>query len=220
MTSYSHIASGRSSNLYRGYHIDWVLLFSTLLTILVGVLIIHSTEIDSSGGYVLRQVVAAFVGFMGLVFLMVIPYQVFRTYIKPIYLFMIFILIAVLFLGVNLRGTRGWFRLGPVFLQSSEVAKPLFVLTLAGFLDQRIQWYTPKSLVVPFMLACIPIGLILIQPDFSSSLVYFPITLVMFYAAGARTLHLLSLCFVGGLSAGIPLLSTYFSLLGEKDKPQ
>jgi rod shape determining protein RodA len=81
-------------------------------------------------------------------------------------------------------------------------------------LDQRIQWSDPRSLVMPFILAGLPIGLILIQPDFSSSLVFMPAALVMFFIAGARTLHLLAVCLVGALATGIPLASTYFRLLG------
>jgi rod shape determining protein RodA len=82
-------------------------------------------------------------------------------------------------------------------------------------LDQRIEWYSPKSLIVPFVLALVPIGLIIIEPDLSSSLVFFPMALVMFYMAGARALHLSAICLVGGIAAGVPLLSTYMEQLGD-----
>jgi cytochrome c oxidase subunit 1 len=42
-------------------------------------------------------------------------------------------------------------------LQSSEVTKITFVLTLAGYLDRRIQWVSVKSLVAPFALAFLPL---------------------------------------------------------------
>jgi rod shape determining protein RodA len=205
----------------RGFHVDWILLLATIATIVVGILTIHSTEIGSGAGYVLRQSLAALIGMMALLVLAVLPYQVFRVYIRPLYILLILVLLSVFVFGSNLRGTRGWFHIGPVYLQSSEVAKILFVLTLAGYLDRRIQWYTPKSLVIPMALAMFPIFLIILQPDFSSSLVFFPTTLVMFYVAGARTLHLLSIAFVGGITMLIPLASTYFSMLGKglKEKP-
>ncbi len=205
----------------RGFHIDWALLMAAMLTVLVGILTIHSTEFGNTTGYMLRQSVAALIGTMALLILTVLPYQIFRVYVRPLYILMILVLVSVFVLGSNLRGTRGWFHFGPVYLQSSEVAKVLFVLTLAGYLDRRIQWYTPKSLIVPMMLAMFPILLIILQPDFSSSLVFFPATLVMFYVAGARTLHLVSISFVGAITLMIPLASTYFNLLGKsiKDRP-
>ncbi len=199
----------------RHFHVDWLLLFSTLVTVGVGLSTVHSTETAAASGFLVRQSVASAVGCGAMLVLMILPYQIFRTYARPLYVVLLMVLVGVLVFGTNLRGTRGWFHLGPVYLQSSEVAKPLFVLTLAGYLDRRIEWYTPKSLIIPFLLAGVPILLIVAQPDFSSSLVFFPATLVMFYVAGARSLHLISVCFVGALSAGIPLASTYFRLLGD-----
>jgi rod shape determining protein RodA len=218
MMAYGTGSQRGASVFSRGIHVDLQMLIATLVTVGIGLLTIHSTEAGTGAGYLVRQTVAAGVGLVGLIFLTIIPYQVFRTYVRPLYVLMLLVLVSVLIFGSNLRGTRGWFHLGPVYLQSSEVAKPLFVLTLAGYLDRRIEWYTPKSLVIPFALAMVPILLILAQPDFSSSLVFFPVTLVMFYAAGARSLHLLSVCLVGALATGIPLASTYFRLLGDELK--
>jgi rod shape determining protein RodA len=205
----------------RGFHMDWVLMFAAVATVVMGILTIHSTDVTGTSGFVLRQSLAALIGMMALLVLAVLPYQIFRVYVRPLYVLMIIVLISVFVVGSNLRGTRGWFHLGPVYLQSSEVAKVLFVLTLAGCLDRRIQWYTPKSLIVPMGLAMFPILLIILQPDFSSSLVFLPTTLVMFYVAGARTLHLVSISFVGGITMVIPLALTYFNLLGKgiKDRP-
>jgi len=192
--------------------VDWALLFSTLGVVTIGILMVHSTELRQDSGFLIRQLAAGIIGLCGMIFLMALPYQVFRSYIRPLYLFMVSVLILVLIFGVNLRGTKGWFQIGPIYLQASEVAKLLFIITLAGYLDRRIQWYSPQALLGPFSLAMFPIGLILIQPDLSSSLVFFPVTLIMFYVAGARTLHLLAVCLVGGLAAGIPLAGTYFRL--------
>jgi len=201
--------------------LDWVLVFTTFFVVVIGLLMVHSTEMGTGSGLLIRQWSAAGVGFLGLIFLALLPYQVFRSYIRPLYIFMILVLVAVLAFGVNLRGTKGWFHLGPIYLQASEVAKIAFVITLAGYLDRRIQWVSPRALVIPFLIALFPIGMILLQPDLSSSLVFFPATLVMFYVSGARTLHLLAICLVGGLATGIPLASTYFDLIegSLKGKP-
>lgn len=215
--SYSN-ASHRVTGFFRLQNVDWVLVFATLVTVFTGIMMIHSTEVNGSHALLLRQLTAAAVGLVGMAFLTVLPYQIFRTYVRPIYIVMIVVLVGVLIFGTTLRGTRGWFKLGPIFIQAPEVARLLFVLSIAGYLDRRIQWYSPKSLIVPFILALTPIGLILIEPDFSSSLVFFPVTIVMFYVAGARTLHLLAVCFVAGLSAIIPLLNTYLDLMGDQLK--
>jgi rod shape determining protein RodA len=199
----------------RTFLLDGVLMLATLLTVGIGIMMVHSTEIGGTWGYFSRQLIASAVGLFAMIILAILPYQVFRTYVRAIYIFMILFLLSVLVLGVNLRGTRGWFHLGPIYFQAVELAKITYVLALAGYLDQRIAWSYPRSLITPFLLAGFPILLILAQPDFSSSLVFFPAALVMFYFAGARTLHLLGVCLVGALATGIPLASTYFRLLGS-----
>jgi len=210
-----HAPVFRGTIFDRNIELDWALFLSTILTVLAGILMIHSTEVGGAWNFLLRQMTAAMFGLFAMLFLTVLPYQIFRGYVRGIYMFMIFVLLAVLIVGSNLRGTRGWFHVGPIYIQSSEVAKIAFVLSMAGYLDRRIQWYSPKSLVVPFVIAMIPIGLIIIQPDFSSSLVFVPVTLVMFFFSGARVLHLAAVCLVGLLAVGIPLASTYFGLMGE-----
>lgn len=205
----------------RSVHVDWLLVAITMITVAIGLATIRSTEIGADSGFFIRQLVGAIIGFGGLIFLMVLPYQIFRTYTRAIYIVMVVVLVSVLIFGVSLRGTKGWFHIGPIYLQASEVAKLTFVLSLAGYLDQRIDWPSPRALVVPLLLAFFPIGLILAEPDLSSSLVFFPVTLVMFYVAGARTLHLLAICLLGALAAGLPLVATYLDLMGNaiKDRP-
>jgi rod shape determining protein RodA len=58
----------------------------------------------------------------------------------------------------------------------------------------------------------IHVVLLLMQPDFSSSLVYFPILLGMLYAAGAQGLHLLGYMLFGAFLFGIPLLHTFLKV--------
>lgn len=221
MTAYSISERPGSGRLGKTLRFDWLLIGATLGTVAIGIMMVHSAEAGTGSGYFIRQSLGALVGLVGMIFLALLPYQIFRMYVKPLYAVMIMVLLGVLVFGVNLRGTRGWFHLGPVYVQASEVAKFFFVIVIAGVLDRRIQWYAVQSLIFPLAAAMFPILLILAQPDLSSSLVFFPMTLVMFYVAGARTLHLLSLCLVGGLAAVIPLVSTYFDLVAAslKGKP-
>ncbi len=206
-------SSKETSWLERAFNFDWILIISGLGTVLVGVAMVHSAEGPQGFGYLTRQSAAAAAGLLGLLFLALLPYQVFRMYIRPLYICMVVILVSVLIFGVNLRGTRAWFRLGPIYFQASEAAKILFVLSIGGILDRRIQWYTPQALFLPMIAALFPIMLIIVEPDLSSSLVFFPVTIIMFYVAGARTLHLMAVCLVMGLAAIIPLASTFFDLI-------
>jgi len=102
-------------------------------------------------------------------------------------------LLLVLGLGIRINGMRGWFAWHGYFLQPSELAKPVFVLSLAWLLErtaaQRASWrrgFLPVAVLVA--LWGLPIAL---QPDFGSLLIYALTAVLLFWGFGGRTLHLL-----------------------------
>jgi len=56
------------------------------------------------------------------------------------------------------------------------------------------------------------IVLILLQPDFSSTLSYFPVTLILLFAAGVYPSYLAGIMLFGAIATGLPLLATFFKL--------
>jgi len=96
-------------------------------------------------------------------------------------------------LGASGGGARRWIALGPLVFQPLEAAKLGVVLGLSQWLaakqadlaDYRI------SVLVPGLLAGIPIALLLAQPDFGGAMLIFLFTAVLVFAAGARVDHLL-----------------------------
>ena len=70
-------------------------------------------------------------------------------------------------------------------LQPSELAKLGVILMLAGVLHQRRMKYLSEW-VRPGLLALVPMGLVALQPDLGTAMTLAPITLGMFYLAGAR----------------------------------
>lgn len=103
-------------------------------------------------------------------------------------------LLLVLLLGIRINGMRGWFAWHGYFLQPSELAKPVYVLSLAWVLDrtaaQRSAWgrgFLPVLLLVA--LWGLPIAL---QPDFGSLLVYLLTFLLVYWGSGGRLRHLVA----------------------------
>jgi cell division protein FtsW len=99
----------------------------------------------------------------------------------------------VLIYGIRINGMRGWFAFGDVFLQPSELAKPVFVLCLAAVLERtaehRHHWlrgYFPALAVL--LLWSLPI---LLQPDFGAIVVYGLTFAALFWCFGGRIGHLL-----------------------------
>lgn len=97
------------------------------------------------------------------------------------------------------NGSRRWIELGSFQLQPSEMMKIVYVLALAWYLKYRRNYRTFSGLAAPFFLTLIPMGLILIQPDLGTVLLFLPVLFAMLFAAGAKVKHLAIIVLLGTL---------------------
>jgi cell division protein FtsW (lipid II flippase) len=95
------------------------------------------------------------------------------------------------------RAAWRWIRLGPVTLQPSELMKITYVLMLAWYLRYRRNYRTFAGLIMPFVLALIPMALIKLQPDLGTVLLFLPVLFAMLFAAGAKLKHLMAIIALG-----------------------
>ncbi len=128
-----------------------------------------------------------------------------------------FLILVVVTLGAVLltnpiNGSRRWFILpGGVQLQPSELAKMAFVLALAWYLRFRKNHRELAGLIGPFLIMFVPMGLVMVEPDLGTALLFPPTLYAMLIAAGVRIRHLLliTLIVVCALPGLFPLLQGY-----------
>src|SRR3989344_3100931 len=99
---------------FKGF--DWIFFAAALALSAVGIMMIYSTGFAGSAESSLwiRQVFALGIGLAGMFFFSTLDYRFFRKTSSVIYLFSIFLLIAVLVVGQDIRGSRSCFSLGPL----------------------------------------------------------------------------------------------------------
>ena len=106
--------------------------------------------------------------------------------------------------GVKItKGACNWIRFGSFSLQPAELMKVAFILVLARYLRFRSNYRTFKGLIPPFLLALVPLALILKQPDLGTALVFIPILFAMLFVAGAKVSHLLAIVAVAASLAPV-----------------
>lgn len=196
-------------------NMDWLLISAVVFLISVGLMTVFSATLHygNAGKFFTTQLAAVVIGLTGLLLFQSVDYQLYRRGSYLLYGLSILMLVLVLVVGTTVRGTKGWFNMGYFSFQPVEVAKITFILMLASYMDQY--WRVIKrwqSLMIPMLLLLGHLMLILMQPDFSSTLVYFPITIILLYVAGAEPLYLFALMLFGSLAMGIPLMATFFKL--------
>lgn len=189
--------------------LDWILLLGVGALVAYGLWAVAGiTRFDVEGNesyYVVRQAIAAGLGFAGFLVALAIDPDRYRRLQVPIFGVTLLLMILVYPLADETRGSRRWIEIGPFQFQPSEFGKLLFALALGGFLADRARRIGERRVVLQAIgLALIPIALVFKQPDLGTALVYAAVLGACLFVAGIRWTHLtLLVSLVALLSASV-----------------
>lgn len=190
---------------------DKILFGTVVALVLFGAVMVFSAsavmaaeKFHNSNYFLIRQLVWAALGLTAMVVMMNLDY---RRLANPVVVFpalalQLLLLVIVLFADRS-HNTHRWLHVGATTVQPSELAKLVLVLFLAYFLDQR------RGHVNDLAHTLLPVGLvtgttmalILVEPDFGTTLAIAMIVSAMLFAAGLRLRYFAAV----GLAA-IPLI--------------
>jgi cell division protein FtsW len=190
-------------------HYDIRLLFPVLFLVGIGVVMVYSASsalalknFGSDCYFLKKQSIFALLGIVVLVFCKNFPYRFFRSLTYPLLILAVTFLVVILIsgFGYSAGGSTRWFRFGGFTFQPSELARFSLVIYLAYSLSKKQDkvkdfylGFVPHALVFGILAA-----LIVIQPDFGSTVILGAITWIMLFVGGVRITHLsLSLAVMG-----------------------
>jgi rod shape determining protein RodA len=166
-------------------NLDWFLLFLVVgLTVFAGVMI-RSTELNQGLTDWRQHWLIGSIG-LGLVFLLSrLRYEGLIQWHWLIYILTNISLISVMVIGASAKGAQRWISVGGFNVQPSEFAKVALIITLAALLHERPA-STLSSIFRALSITAVPWGLIFLQPDLGTSLVFGVITMAMMYWGNAN----------------------------------
>jgi cell division protein FtsW len=168
---------------------DWTLFLTIVLMVCVGLVIVYSAssvtaelKFGSSYYFLVRQLGWAIVSFVALMYVKSIDYRKLRS---PVWAFaplgvVLLMLIAVYFMDAN---NHRWFRLGPLSLQPSELAKPAMVLFLAFYMTYR-QRASERRALLPAGLVIATVAFFVVLADLGTAVVLVATAAAIFYVGG------------------------------------
>ena len=191
---------------------DKFIILCPLSLSLWGVFCIYSASGGSSGhgfDYAVRQSMWLLVSVISMLLTMTAGHNKFLE--GAYYLFGLSLLLLFLtLLAPKVKGAQSWLGFGGVRFQPSEFAKVAIILTMSKFFSR----YPPldfKTFIMGLGVIMLPVGLVLLQPDAGSAIVFMAISFGMLLAAGTPLRYLFGL---GGIGLSI-IPFVYFFLLKE-----
>jgi len=194
-------------------HLDLVLVGCVAAVAALGCLMIFSatrgrdpSDFDTS--FLTRQLLFVGVGSGAMVVTAFFDYRRYREAAPLLYGAVLLLLLAVVTgLGSERKGAQAWFQLGPFQLQPSEVAKVVVIVALASVIAQFNSELDARRLSALLALVGVPMGLIMLQPDLGTTLVFVAITMGMLLIGGVQVRHIASLT-VAGLIGVVAVLNS------------
>lgn len=203
--------------------VDFTLVITVLLLLSLGLVMVLSAssptslqKYDNSYYFFIRQLVFAVLGLIGMYFVSRVDYRIYQKFYKQAWWLSVILLVAVLVLGTDSHGAKRWIDLKIITFQPSEIVKILMIIFYAGILvknrnDLGKFW---KGLVKHVLCLVTIIGLLILEPHVSTSMVIIITCCVMMIMAGCKFWQFL----LSGIAAvgGIGSIATVLYFVNEK----
>ncbi|MCL2556934.1 MAG: rod shape-determining protein RodA [Treponema sp.] len=171
--------------------IDYLILLPVIGLVAIGIVFIYSAGITAGGTAsteYTRQIIWASLGLAIALALSMISYRRFHKFAPHMYFATLIPLALPIIYGTIVSGfvyDGRWFRVGGVGLQVSEFAKITTIILLARYLaDTRLSTNSFIRFAMSCGIVAIPMGLVFVQPDLGTALVFIPILLFMTFISG------------------------------------
>ncbi|MBX9254325.1 rod shape-determining protein RodA [Desmonostoc muscorum CCALA 125] len=166
-------------------YVDWLLFCLPVAVSIFGGVMILSTELKQPVTDWWWHWLVAGIGVLIALFLARIRYEILMQYHWVTYALTNFSLIAVMIAGSSAKGAQRWISIAGFNVQPSEFAKVGMIITLAALLHKRTASKL-ESVFRVLAITAIPWGLVFLQPDLATSMVFAAIVLGMLYWANAN----------------------------------
>ena len=192
--------------------VDFTLVITVLLLLSLGLVMVLSAssptslqKYDNSYYFFIRQLIFAVLGLIGMYFVSRVDYRIYQKFYKQAWWLSAILLVAVLVLGTDSHGAKRWIDLKIITFQPSEIVKFLMIVFYAGILvKNRNELGKFWKGLVKHVLYLIPIiGLLILEPHVSTSMVIIITCCVMMIMAGCKFWQFLlsGIAAVGGIGS-------------------
>src|SRR5690606_10041739 len=204
-----------------GARIDWQLLNLWLLLMSIGLVMVASASIAFAAAnygdawfFAKRHGIYLVMGLFLALFVVCVPMSVWQRYAGYLLIATFVLLVIVLIPGIGrkVNGAQRWLSAGFISIQISEIAKFAAVIFFASFFARRYQelHFGLQGLLKPLGVLAVIVLLLLLQPDFGSTVVLSATVFAMMFIAGVRLWHFLLLIGLGvGALGGVAIFSPY-----------
>lgn len=200
-------------------NVDFNFIGTALVLAAIGCLLVYSATYYSDPllSTVRKQVLWVCIGIVLMIAFMVIDYHVLFDIAPILYGIGIVLLLYLMVFGRLTANVRSWIHIGGFQFQPSEFLKIFTALMVARFFDSNDRAYLDaRSFLVVMGIIGLPVGLIIIQPDFGTAASFFPLIGVAMFFGGIRARVWIAMILIAAIA--LPLGWMFFLKPYQKER--
>ncbi|MCL2040562.1 MAG: rod shape-determining protein RodA [Bacteroidales bacterium] len=169
-------------------NVDWMLIILYLLMVFAGWISIYAAVYDETHRSILsldcdygKQAIFILIAVVTAFVILLLDAKLFTSFAWVFYILAILALLSVFPFGSDIKGANAWIKIGQFSMQPGELFKWATALALAKYLSTHS--FAPKkmdTLIVSILILLLPVGLIILQNDTGTALVYFALFIAMY----------------------------------------
>jgi len=196
---------------YKLKNYDFALVFFVLFLSVIGVVAISSSD----NSLVTKQIMGIALGCVVMIVVSLIDYSRILQFYLAFYILAIVLLLGVLVFGSNSHGAQRWLEIAGITFQPSEFSKILLILFFAQYIQiNKKNVETIKFIFTSVLFLLPPLGLILLEPDLSTSIMICIIFACILFVGGINRRFVIAV-----LAVSVPLFAVLFYLILLPDSP-
>jgi len=180
--------------------LKWSLIIPAFFLTTLGLLSIYSSSLSSNFLSFKKQIIFFAISIALLIFLSFFDFRFLKTnsyFVLTLYFLSVFLLFGLLFFGKEIRGVKGWYKIGSFSFDPLPFAAIVLIIVLSKYFSSRhieLTRFTP--ILFSGIYAFLPTLLVLFQPDLGSSIILISVWLGIVIFSGIRIRHLLILILI------------------------
>jgi cell division protein FtsW len=202
-------------------HSDWYVLLAVLGLLFFSLAFVYSASSSfadartgSTETFFWSHAIRVFAGIAIMLVVARIDYHWLERWSKPLLLVALGLLCYVLLDGARMKGASRWIDIGFISFQPSELAKFALILHLAVMLaDKRDYLNDLKFAFLPMLFwVAVVCGLIALQPNLSTAMVIFTLSMTVLFIGRVGLLQLMSVVGIGLVAGGLYAVSAEYRM--------
>ena len=197
-------------NIKRLKKIEWLVPICAIILCGISLVALYSASYDSGLDEFKKQLMWMGISFIVMIVVTFIDYKILVRLSPILYGLAIVMLIVVLFTD-PVNGARSWFNIGDGLFsfQPAEMSKIFVILFLAYIIsliqrNGRAEINRISKLALILLVILVPIGLIIIQPDYGTAAAYIISFLLIMFVAGIDKKYIISAILI--VAIAVPLV--------------